>query len=196
MAQTLTHFPNTFRGVQGGEPIHTLKALVGLGQCGKSTACHPSFVKTKNEGVLQSKCIKQNWSSYDIENETAHMSHFIVNRFEKIQKSTRVLYVISEFLRKLLVKVRPSFHNDHFDSSNISLGKCNFMLSYTTILSQQQHTLEYFPGRESESFTITRQNYEIALLVLIKKTQLYLLPEIFLELEQDKFQEVNITVFP
>ena len=46
MAQTLIHFPNSFRGVQGGEPIHTLKALVGLGQCGKSTACHPSFVKT------------------------------------------------------------------------------------------------------------------------------------------------------
>ena len=82
MVQTLTQFPNTFRGVQGGEPIHTLKALVGLGQCGKSTACHSSFVKTKNEGVLQSKCIKQNWSSYDIENETAHMSHFIFNMFE------------------------------------------------------------------------------------------------------------------
>ena len=106
MAQSLIHFPNSFRGVQGGESIHTLKALVGLGQCGKSTACHSSFVKTKNEGVLQSKCIKQNWSSYDIENETAHMSHFIVNRFEKIQNSTRVLYVILEFLRKLLVKVR------------------------------------------------------------------------------------------
>ena len=64
------------------------------------------------------------------------------------------------------------------------------MLSYTTILSQQQHTLEYFPGSESESFTITRQNYETSLLVLIKETQLYLLPEIFLELEQDKFTMV------
>ena len=95
-----------------------------------------------------------------------------------------------EFLRKLLVKVRPSFHNDHFDSSNISLGKCNFMLSYITILSQQQHTLEHFPGNESESFTITRQNYETTLLVLVKETQLYLLPDIFLELEQDKFTMV------
>ena len=84
------------------------------------------------------------------------MSHFIVNRFEKIQKSTRVLYVILEFLRKLLIKVRPNFHDGHFDSSNISLGKCNFILSYSTILSQQ-HTLEYFAGGESETFTITRQ---------------------------------------
>ena len=35
MAQTLTHFPNSFRGVQGGEPIHTLRALIGLAQCAK-----------------------------------------------------------------------------------------------------------------------------------------------------------------
>ena len=63
------------------------------------------------------------------------------------------------------------------------------MLSYITILSQQQHTLEHLPGSES-AFTITRQNYEISLLVLVTETQLYLLREIFLELEQDKFTMV------
>ena len=50
--------------------------------------------------------------------------------------------------------------------------------------------LEHFLGSENESFTITRQNYETSLLVLVKETQLYLLPEIFLELEQDKFTMV------
>ena len=45
------------------------------------------------------------------------------------------------------------------------------------------------PGSES-AFTITRQNYEISLLVLVRETQLYLLPDIFLELEQDKFTMV------
>ena len=185
MAQTLTHFPNSFWGVEGGEPIHTLKALIGLGQCAKNNDCHPSIVKT-NEGVLESKCMKQNWSHYDLENETAHVSHFIVNRYEKIQKSTRVLYVILEFLRKLLVKVRPSY--EHFDSY-MSLGKCNFMLSYISILNQQQNTLEQLPANESV-FTITRENYETTLLVLVKETQLYLLPDIFLELEQDKLTMV------
>ena len=63
------------------------------------------------------------------------------------------------------------------------------MLSYITILSQQQHTLEQLPANESV-FTITRENYETALLVLVKETQLYLLPDIFLELEQDKFTMV------
>ena len=114
------------------------------------------------------------------------MSHFIVNRFEKIQKSILVMYVILEFLRKLLVKVRPNLHDSHFDSSGSSLGKCSFILSYSIILSKQ-HTVEYFAGGESETFTITRLKYETALLTLIKETQLYLLPEIFLDLEQQNF---------
>ena len=96
------------------------------------------------------------------------------------------MYVILEFLRKLLIKVKPNLHEGHFDSSNISLGKCNFILSYSIILSKQ-HTVEYFAGGEGETFTITRLNYETALLTLIKETQLYLLPEIFLDLEQQNF---------
>ena len=71
----------------------------------------------------------------------------------------------------------------------MSLGKCNFVLSYISILNQQQNTLEQLPANESV-FTITRQNYETSLLFLVKETQLYLLPDIFLELEQDKFTMV------
>ena len=88
------------------------------------------------------------------------MSHFIVNRFEKIQKSTRVLYVILEFLRKLFVKVRPN-HDSHFDSSSSSLGRSSFLLSYSSILSKQ-HTAELFAGEESEqTFTVSRLNANV-----------------------------------
>ena len=66
MAHSLTQFSNIFRDEQGREPVQALKVLVGLNQCGKSTACHSSFVRTRNKGVLQSECIKQKWLSYDL----------------------------------------------------------------------------------------------------------------------------------
>ena len=85
------------------------------------------------------------------------MPHFIVNRFEKIQKSIRVLYVNLEFLRKLFVKVRPNY-DSHFDSSSSSLGRYSFLLSYTSILNKQ-HTAESFAGEENEqTFTVSRLN--------------------------------------
>ena len=64
----------------------------------------PSFDRTKNNGILYSECDRKAWSQYDLKNEKSHMTHFIVNRFGKFQKSVRVLYIILEFLRKLFVR--------------------------------------------------------------------------------------------
>ena len=108
MAHSLSQFSNIFRDGLGGEPLKALKALTSLNKCGGGSVCHPSFVRTINNGILHSECNRQAWSPYDLKNEKGHMAHFIVNRFGKFQKAVRVLYIILEFSRKLFVKVRPN----------------------------------------------------------------------------------------
>ena len=100
MAQSMSQFTNIFGNGSGNESIKALKALTNLNEGGDNSVCHPSFVRTKNNGVLYSECDKKAWSQYDLKNEKSHMALFIVNRFGKFQRSVRVLYIILESLRK------------------------------------------------------------------------------------------------
>ena len=55
LAQSMSQFTNIFRDGSGCEPIKALKALTSLNKSGENSVCHPSFVRTKNNGVLYSE---------------------------------------------------------------------------------------------------------------------------------------------
>ena len=145
-------------------------------------------VSTKNHGIVHSECDKRAWSSYDLENDKTHMSHYIVNRYGNFQRSVRVLYIILEFVRKLFLKVKPNKYIIHFDNLSDHTGKSSFILSYLICLSKYHSTAELC-GNEKESggLSVTRLNNESALYALIRETQLWLVPDLFLELQPQGF---------
>ena len=61
----MSQFTNIFKDGSGCEPIKALKALASLNKSGEDGVCHPSFVRTKNNGVLYSECDSKAWSQYD-----------------------------------------------------------------------------------------------------------------------------------
>lgn len=115
------------------------------------------------------------------------MTHFIVSRFGKFQKSVRVLYIVLRVLKNLFIKVKPNKYNIHFDNLSEFIGRRSFMLSILIVLNKHQQSTELFAGETEEVFTVNRQNYECALLTLIREAQLALMPEIFIELEPENF---------
>ena len=65
------------------------------------------------------------------------------------------------------------------------------MLSYSIILNNH-HTAELLAGEETEQvFTVTRRNYECALLTLIRESQMCLMPEVSIELDP---KNVSMTI--
>ena len=83
MAQSMIQPNSILKEYPNNESIQTLKALPSLNKSGGSNLCHSSSVSTKNNGIVHSECNKLAWSSYDLENDKAHMSHYIVNRYGK-----------------------------------------------------------------------------------------------------------------
>lgn len=71
LAKSMSQFNNIFRDGSSNESIKALKAFANLNEGGNSTVCHPSFVRTKNNGVLHSDCGRTAWSQYDLKMKKA-----------------------------------------------------------------------------------------------------------------------------
>ena len=143
----MSQFTNIFRDGSRNESIKDLKALTNLNEGGDSNVCHPSFVRTRNNGVIYSECDRKAWSQYDLQNEKSHMTHFIVNRFGKFQKSVRVLYIVLKFLKNLFVKVKPTKYINHFDNLSDFMGRSSFILSFLIVLNKHHQSTELFAPR-------------------------------------------------
>ena len=111
-----------------------------------------------------------------------------LHRFSKLESLIRIFAIVMKFLGKLLDKINVRKYDLQFDNVHLFMGQSSFYLSYQIMQLK-------FPNREctpieskSEgNIIITKNDYNIAFFAFVRELQMYLTPELFMELQTQRF---------
>ena len=153
----------------------------------KFLVCHPTVILSKNNCVVKSTCEAEQWSQFDLRSRYVHFSTFILNRFGNLSRCVRVLFVVLHFTRKLLLSVRKNLHTPIKRDGSTHFGKCNFLLSFE--ISRLMCKLNLTSTETNENRLIARKHdYDIAFFTFLKELQYFVIPELVLELNPNKYR--------
>ena len=159
-----------------------------------ASLCHSTSVKTRGGKLILSHCNKKMWSSYDFINDQKHVSRYFLHRFGNFEKIIRVFYIVLKFSCIMLSKIRIRKCVLQPENFNDLINRSSYYLSYQVVCSMfhnlgtHSSLCERMEGDVGHmKLTITKFEYDIGFHTFLRELQMYLLPQVFLDLKSQFF---------